>query len=143
MEAIVRHNAVFQRIVKPHSFRTWQGNPEDAREFTFELAPAIRWTPMHSGEEFKTPDTMAGDLLINCEILVKGTNVSDLTNFWWMVVRCFYPSTWPTATRTSRRCMPPVPAAAWCCLLSRRSTPDPMACSWPDRDRSRSRFNRS
>jgi|SRR5271157_131502 len=92
MEKIVRSNATFQRVVKPHSFRTWSGEPQDAREFTFEIAPAIRWTPMHSGEEFKTPDTMAGDLLINCEILVKGTNVSDLTNFWWMIVRCFYPS---------------------------------------------------
>ncbi len=46
---------------------------------------------MNTGEEFKTPDTMAGDLLINCEVLIKGTNCSDLTNFWWMLTRCFYP----------------------------------------------------
>jgi len=93
METIVRSNATFQRVVKPISFRTWQGNPEDAKEFTFEYAPAIRWTPMNTGEEFRTPDTMAGDLLINCEVLIKGTNCSDLTNFWWMLTRCFYPST--------------------------------------------------
>ena len=92
METIVRSNATFQRVVKPLSFRTWTGNPEDAREFTFSIAPAMRWTPMNTGEEFKTPDTMAGDLLINCEVLLPGTNVSDLTNFWWMVTRCFYPS---------------------------------------------------
>ena len=92
METIVRGNATFQRIVKPTSFRTWQGNPEDAKEFTIEHAPAMRWTPLNTGEEFKTPDTMAGDLLINCEVLIKGTNVSDLTNFWWMLTRCFYPS---------------------------------------------------
>ncbi len=36
METIVRSNATFQRVVKPISFRTWQGNPEDAKEFTFE-----------------------------------------------------------------------------------------------------------
>ncbi len=92
METIVRQNATFQRVVKPGSFRTWQGKPEDAKEFTFEIAPAMRWTPQNTGEQFRTPDTMSGDLLINCEILLKGTNVSDLTNFWWMVVKCFYPS---------------------------------------------------
>jgi hypothetical protein len=100
METIVRGNAIFQRIVKPSSFRTWQGNPEDAREFTFEIAPAMRWTPMNTGEQFRTPDTMSGDLLINAEILLKGTNVSDMQNFWWMVTRCFYPpSTAPGITR--------------------------------------------
>jgi len=100
METIVRQNATFQRIVKPVAFRTWQGKPEDAKEFTFEIAPAMRWTPMNTGEQFRTPDTMSGDLLINCEILLKGTNVSDLTNFWWMVARCFYPpSSSPGITR--------------------------------------------
>src|SRR5271166_1128536 len=93
MESIVRGNPTFQRIVKGSSFRTWQGNPEDAKEFTFEIAPAMRWTPMNSGEQFRTPDTMSGDLLINAEILIKGTNCSDFQNFWWMVVRCFYPPT--------------------------------------------------
>jgi len=93
MEGIVRGNAIFQRIVKPTSFRTWQGNPEDSKEFTIEHAPAMRWTPMNTGEQFRTPDTMSGDLLIKCEVLIKGNNASDLLNFWWMVTRCFYPST--------------------------------------------------
>src|SRR5271157_3830764 len=101
METIVRQNATFQRIVKPTSFRTWQGNPEDAKEFTFEVAPAMRWTLMNTGEEFKTPDTMAGDLLINCEILIKGTNVSDMSNFWWMLAKCFYPGQSPASGPTS------------------------------------------
>ncbi len=96
METIVRSNSTFQRLVKPVSFRTWQGNPEDAKEFTIEYAPAMRWTPRNTGEDFKTPDTMAGDLLIDCKILIKGTNCSDLTNFWWMLTRCFYPSDLPS-----------------------------------------------
>ncbi len=91
METIVRQNATFQRIVKPTSFRTWQGNPEDAKEFTFEIAPAMRWTPMNTADTFSTPDSMRGDLLINAEILIKGYNVSDMQNFWYMVMRCFYP----------------------------------------------------
>lgn len=93
METIVRGNSIFQRVVRPASFRTWQGSPDDATDFNIAYAPAMRWTPMNTGEQFRTPDTMAGDLLINCEILVRGCCCDDLTNFWWMVTRCFYPPT--------------------------------------------------
>lgn len=92
MEAIVRDNAIFNRIVKPDNFRTWQGHPRDSKPFDQSNAPAMRWTPMNTGEQFRTPDTMAGDLLINCEILCRGSCCDDLTNFWWMITRCFYPS---------------------------------------------------
>ena len=93
METIVRENTVFGRIVKPDHFRTWEGHTRDCKPFDQSHAPAMRWTPANSGEEFKTPDTMAGDLLIACEILIRGTCCDDLTNFWWMVTRCFYPPT--------------------------------------------------
>ena len=122
METIVRANSIFQRIVKPISFRTWQGNPEDAKQFTIEYAPAMRWTPMNTGEEFKTPDTMAGDLLINCEVLIKGTNCSDLTNFWWMLTRCFYPSAGAAGRQTSTRFRTPGPERP-CALQSARFRP--------------------
>ncbi|MGZ3299324.1 MAG: hypothetical protein ACXWPK_00235 [Isosphaeraceae bacterium] len=93
METVVRQNPIFQRVVKPASFRTWQGSPDDATDFNIAYAPAMRWTPMNTGEQFRTPDTMAGDLLINAEILIRGCCCDDLTNFWWMVTRCFYPLT--------------------------------------------------
>ena len=91
METIVRGNPVFNRIVKPDRFRTWQGEPRDIKPFSYQEAPCMRWTPMNTGEEFKTPDTMAGDLLINCEVICRGSCCDDLTNFWWMITRCFYP----------------------------------------------------
>ena len=91
METIVRGNSLFQRVVKPDHFRTWQGEPRDVKPFTQSEAPCMRWTPMNSGEEFRTPDSMSGDLLINCEIICRGSCCDDLTNFWWMLVRCFYP----------------------------------------------------
>ena len=91
MEQIVRENTIFQRIVKSDNFRTWQGHPRDSKPFDLSHAPAIRWTPANTGESFRTPDTMAGDLLINCEIIIRGSCCDDLTNFWWMVTRCFYP----------------------------------------------------
>src|SRR5208282_1711130 len=92
METIVRGNSVFQRIVKPDRFRTWQGEPRDIKPFSYQEAPCLRWTPMNTGEEFRTPDSMSGDLLINCEVLVAGSCVDDLTNLWWLLVKCFYPS---------------------------------------------------
>ncbi len=91
METIVRGNSVFQRTVKPDNFRTWQGEPRDVKPFDQSNTPALRWTPMNTGEEFKTPDTMAGDLLINCEVICRGSCCDDLTIFWWMITRCFYP----------------------------------------------------
>lgn len=91
METIVRQNSVFQRVVKPDNFRTWEGHPRDSKPFDQSHAPAMRWTPINTGESFRTPDTMAGDLLINCEIIVRGSCCDDLTNFWWMITRCFYP----------------------------------------------------
>ena len=92
METIVRQNSVFNRIVKPDRFRTWQGEPRDIKPFSYQEAPCLRWTPMNTGEEFKTPDTMAGDLLINCEVIIAGSCCDDLTNFWWLLTRCFYPT---------------------------------------------------
>ncbi len=91
METIVRQNATFQRVVKPDRFRTWEGHPRDIKPFSYQEAPCLRWTPMNTGEEFKTPDTMAGDLLVNCEAIVAGSCCDDLTNFWWLLTRCFYP----------------------------------------------------
>ena len=92
METIVRQNSVFQRIVKPDNFRTWEGHPRDSKPFDQSHAPAMRWTPMNTGEQFRTPELISGDLLINCEIIIRGTCCDDLTNFWWMLSRCFYPA---------------------------------------------------
>jgi hypothetical protein len=91
METIVRTNPVFQRIVKPDNFRTWEGHQRDSKPFDQSHAPAMRWTPMNTGEQFRTPETISGDLLINCEIIIRGTCCDDLTNFWWMLAKCFYP----------------------------------------------------
>lgn len=92
MEAIVRADATMGRVMRPKSFRTWQGTPEDAKEFNIELAPALRWTMANMGEEFSTPDQMRGWLLVNCEILIRGTCSDDMGNFWFALERAFYPS---------------------------------------------------
>ena len=91
METIVRSNSIFQRVVKPDNFRTWEGHPRDSKPFDQSHAPAMRWTPMNTGEQFRTPELISGDLLINCEIIIRGSCCDDLTNFWWMLTKCFYP----------------------------------------------------
>lgn len=93
METIVRTDPTMSRIMKPGNFRTWQGTSDDSKTFTIEHAPALRWTPQNMGEEFTTPDAMRGWLLINCEILCRGTCSDDMLNFWYAMERAFYPST--------------------------------------------------
>jgi hypothetical protein len=91
MEIIVRQNAIFNRVVKPDRFRTWEGHPRDIKPFSYQEAPCLRWTPINGPEHFKTPSQIAGPLWINCEIICAGSCVDDLTNFWWMLTLCFYP----------------------------------------------------
>lgn len=91
METIVRGNAVFQRIVKPDRFRTWEGEPRDIKPFTQAEAPCMRWTPAYSQAQFATPNLMVGDLLINCEMITRGSCCDDITNFWFMLEMCLYP----------------------------------------------------
>lgn len=92
METIVRNDPTMARVLKPKSFRTWHGHADDAMEFTIAVAPAMRWTPANTAEEFATPDSMRGWLLVNCEILVRGSCSDDMLNFWYALERAFYPS---------------------------------------------------
>ena len=112
----------------------------DVKPFSYQEAPCLRWTPMNTGEQFKTPDTMAGGLLINCEVIVAGSCCDDLTNFWWMLTRCFYPppALAPGGTRTSRRCRLPGlqrPGAVLAAGVRPRSGRSVLRRAGPDQDR--------
>lgn len=91
MEKIVREDPTVRRVLKTHSFRTWSGMPDDSKEFTIELTPAMRWTIAGGPDEFTTPDAMKTSMVIQTEILIKGNNSDDLNNFWWTIQRAFYP----------------------------------------------------
>ena len=140
METIVRTNPIFQRVVKPDNFRTWEGHPRDCKPFDQSHAPAMRWTPMNTGEQFRTPGLISGDLLINCEIIIRGSCCDDLTNFWWMLAKCFYPGSGGN-NPIVQTLVAAGAAAASSCSVSPRSTPGLTAFSSPGRVSSRSKFN--
>lgn len=90
--SLVRNDATIKRICRPTSIRAWDGLPQDAGEFSVNIAPAIRFTPIGGPDAFWSPGSMRGPLFLQVEMVVKGTNVDDLMNLWWAVVRAIYPA---------------------------------------------------
>lgn len=90
--SILRADPVIARTIRKGAFRCWEGAPNDSVKFTIEHAPAIRLTPTTGPDDFATPDSMKGALLVNCEILVSGNNADDLLNLWWAVCMALYPA---------------------------------------------------
>jgi len=89
---LIRNDATIKRIVRPTSIRAWEGLPQDAAPFNTEIAPAIRFTPITGPDTFWSPGSMKGDLFLQVEMLVMGTNVDDLLNLWWAICRAIYPA---------------------------------------------------
>lgn len=87
----VRTSATIKRVVKPTSIRDWSGLPQDAEPFNTQIAPCLRFTPICGPDAFAYPEAFAGDLLVNVEMLVEGTNVDDLFNLWYALARAIYP----------------------------------------------------
>lgn len=90
--SLVANDPTIKRVVRPTSFRAWTGSPSDAQPFDLTTAPGLRFTPMNGPEAFWSPGSTRGPLFINVELLVAGSNVDDLLNLWWAVVRAIYPA---------------------------------------------------
>ena len=88
----IRNDPTIRRIVRPTSIRAWDGLPQDAQPFAPEITPAIRLTPTAAADTWWTPGATRGPLFINVEMLVKGTNVDDVMDLWWAIVRAIYPA---------------------------------------------------
>jgi hypothetical protein len=89
---ILEHDRVLSNVIKPEAFRSWSGGSKENLEFTFALAPALRLTPANTEEHFWAPNAMVGQLFINCEMLVAGTNVDDVNDLWYAIERAIYPT---------------------------------------------------
>lgn len=93
---IIRIDGTVKRVIpRAASFRYWTGTDEDSQPFTTDLAPAVRFTPAAGPVAWLYPGSMAGDLLINCEMIVQGTAVIDVMNLWWAIQRALYPRSQP------------------------------------------------
>ncbi len=89
---LVRIDPTIKRVIsRPASFRAWDGAPEDSQPFTVDIAPAVRFTPINGPDLWQYPSAFAGDLYINVEMLVWGSDVSDVFNLWWAIERAIYP----------------------------------------------------
>lgn len=100
---VLRTNPAIERVIRKGAFRAWEGTPTDAQPFSIEHAPAIRLTPATNADSFATPDSMKGALLINCEILLKGSNVDDLFDLWWAICKALYPADRDERSRLATR----------------------------------------
>jgi len=96
--AVLKADPVLSNAIKPDAFRSWAGVSLDNQEFSFSMAPAIRLTPTNGPEGFLFPDAQVGDLYINVEMLVSGTNVDDQQNLWWAIERAIYPADYTAKT---------------------------------------------
>jgi hypothetical protein len=89
--SILKQDPVLSSAIRPESMRFWSGAPHDTMEFSFSSAPAIRLTPAGTGEVFRFPSARTGDLLINVDCVIAGTDADDQMNLWWAIERAIYP----------------------------------------------------
>jgi hypothetical protein len=91
--AILQADPTLARLVRPRSWFTWQGEPGEDDPLTSSEAPAIRLTPVPGPDGWIGPEAMRNDLTVLVEILLAGTDASDLLNFWNAIRRALYPPT--------------------------------------------------
>jgi hypothetical protein len=89
---ILKLDPVLTSVVKPPSFKTYDGSQHDTADFSNATCPALRFLPTNGSESFKFPNAQVGDLIIQVHMLVAGTNVDDPQNLWWAIERAIYPS---------------------------------------------------
>ena len=89
---LVENDATIKRTIRPASLRSWKGSPQDGLPFAPDIAPAVRFTPIGGADAWWSPGATRGPLLIQVEMLVKGTAVDDVLNLWWAIVRAIYPA---------------------------------------------------
>jgi hypothetical protein len=87
----IRTDPTIRRVFRPAAVRAWDGSPADAAEFSVAMAPCVRFTPICGADLIEFPGAFAGDLLLNIELIVKGTCVDDLFNAWFALARAIYP----------------------------------------------------
>ena len=92
METIVRQNSVFNRIVKPDRFRTWQGRTQRHQAVLVSGGALYSLDPDEHGRGIQDSGHDGRRPTHQLRSHRRGRRaVDDLTNFWWLLTRCFYP----------------------------------------------------
>jgi hypothetical protein len=93
LDQMVRADATISRVFGTR-IRSWTGDlSRDAKPLCKGDAPALRLTPFGLGQDaWYSPDQQFGDLGVEVELAIDGTNVDDLMNAWWAIQRAVYPS---------------------------------------------------
>jgi hypothetical protein len=89
--AILKGNPVLQREVA--TWRVWSGLPSDIEPFSVDQAPWLKITPHPDEMGFLTNQDHKANFLLNVELGVGGTDVTDIMDFWSAVEASFYPNT--------------------------------------------------
>lgn len=85
--AVLKEDADLKRVVRPRSWRAWDGVPEDFDNFTTADMPWIRLTPLPPSIALATEADYKVDFPVKVEFATAGTNVRDLMNFWGAVMQ--------------------------------------------------------
>jgi hypothetical protein len=86
--SILRNDPVLSSVVR--TFLAWEGTPQDPADLSLGMAPALRLTPTGGGDEWMSPASMVGPLIINVEVMTAGYNVDDPANLWRAVIAAIY-----------------------------------------------------
>ena len=95
--SVLKADPVLKREIK--TLKSWSGDPKDAEDFSIGLEPYIRLTPRPDQSEFASNTSIRADIVVDVEIALKGTNVSDILDAWGAIELALYPK--DHATRTA------------------------------------------
>jgi hypothetical protein len=85
---LLKADPTLSNVVK--TWFVWDGTPGETQDFELGHAPALRLTPLGGGDEWMSPQSVVGMLVIDFEMMVAGTNIDDLANLWRAVIAAFY-----------------------------------------------------
>jgi hypothetical protein len=95
---ILKNDNTLKRIV--HVWRTWEDVPGQHPDFGIAQCPpgkvAVRITPTNGPDEWLFPGSFRGVIFLQIDFLIRGSHVNDPLNFWWLLKRGFYSTTYAT-----------------------------------------------
>lgn len=74
-------------------WRTWQGDPDDARPWASGDCPGVQLVPQLVDDGWQDPSSFRGRLVVAVEIAMDTVDVREAGRAWRAIKRVFYPDT--------------------------------------------------